>query len=59
MGVACRLLRETELALREIAAEIGYQDTAAFGRAFKARVGQSPSPWRQETRLRSNTFPAA
>ncbi|QWG19939.1 AraC family transcriptional regulator [Bradyrhizobium sediminis] len=59
MSVACRLLRETELALPEIAAEIGYQDTAAFSRAFKALVGQSPSPWRQQTRLRSNTFPAA
>jgi AraC-like DNA-binding protein len=48
MSVACRLLRETELALPEIAVQIGYQDTAAFSRAFKALVGQSPSRWRQE-----------
>ena len=50
MSVACRLLRETNEALAEIAAVIGYQDTAAFSRAFKSLVGRSPSNWRHAER---------
>lgn len=46
MNVACRLLRETEDGLAEIAQRIGYQDVTSFSRAFKALVGQSPSKWR-------------
>jgi len=50
MSVACRLLRETNQTLPGIAAAIGYQDTAAFSRAFKSLVGQSPSHWRHDER---------
>jgi len=46
MNVACRLLRETEDGLAEIAQHVGYQDVTSFSRAFKALVGQSPSKWR-------------
>ena len=46
MNVACRLLRETEDGLAEIALHVGYQDVTSFSRAFKALVGQSPSKWR-------------
>lgn len=46
MNIACRKLAETQLGLSEIAALVGYQDTAAFSRAFKALVGQSPAHWR-------------
>lgn len=46
MNVACRLLRETEDGLAEIAQRVGYQDVTSFSRAFKALVGQSPSRWR-------------
>lgn len=46
MNVACRLLRETEDGLAEIAQHVGYQDVTSFSRAFKALVGQSPSRWR-------------
>ena len=34
MNVACRLLRETEGGLADIAQRVGYQDVAAFSRAF-------------------------
>lgn len=50
MNVACRLLRETEGGLAEIAAGVGYTDVASFSRAFKALVGESPSSWRAGNR---------
>jgi len=57
MTVACRLLRETEGGLAEIAPRVGYQDVAAFSRAFKALVGASPSTWRGgRTRPPARTF---
>lgn len=46
MNVACRLLRDTEGGLVEISQLVGYGDVAAFSRAFKVLVGQSPSKWR-------------
>lgn len=46
MTVACQRLRETDKHLAEIATAVGYQDTAAFSRAFKAIVGHSPARWR-------------
>lgn len=46
MNVACKMLRQTDNGLDQIATEAGYQNTAAFSRAFKAFVGQSPARWR-------------
>ncbi|MBL4750149.1 MAG: AraC family transcriptional regulator [Amylibacter sp.] len=46
MSVACRLLRDTDNNLAAIADEVGYQDLAAFSRAFKELVGESPAKWR-------------
>jgi AraC-like DNA-binding protein len=45
-NVACRLLRETTLALGEIAGRVGYESLPAFSRAFKAQMGQAPAAWR-------------
>ncbi len=53
MNAACRMLRETERDLAWIASETGYQDTAAFSRAFKALVGESPAKWRAGQRRRT------
>jgi AraC-like DNA-binding protein len=50
MNVACRILRETDRGLAAIAADVGYQDVAAFSRAFKALVGASPAKWRASQR---------
>ncbi|MFO1170165.1 MAG: AraC family transcriptional regulator [Hyphomicrobiaceae bacterium] len=47
MTVACRLLRDTNEGISEIASKVGYGDLAAFGRSFKARVGQAPAAWRR------------
>jgi AraC-like DNA-binding protein len=53
MAVACRLLRESSTALASIAAQVGYADVAAFSRAFKSLVGQSPAGWRRQARANS------
>ena len=45
-NLACRMLRETDLQLGEIADRIGYESLPAFSRAFKAQLGQSPTAWR-------------
>ena len=51
INIACRLLHETNLSMSAIAAEIGYDDVAAFSRAFKAHIGDSPASWRKRHRL--------
>ena len=43
MSVACRQLCDTDNSLAAIADGVGYQDLAAFSRAFKELVGESPS----------------
>ncbi len=48
MSVACRHLRDTDTNLAAIANEVGYQDLAAFSRAFKELVGESPARWRAQ-----------
>lgn len=42
-----RYLRETRLAISEIAAILGYAEPAVFTRAFARRAGQTPRRWRQ------------
>ena len=44
--VACRLLKDTEMSLSQIAAALGYSQTSAFTRAFRGWSGQAPSVWR-------------
>ncbi len=46
-NIACRLLRETDLPLAEIALRVGYESFPAFSRAFKARLGMPPAEWRR------------
>jgi AraC-like DNA-binding protein len=46
VNVACRLLRDTELNLTDIAGRIGYESLPAFSRAFKAQLGEPPAAWR-------------
>lgn len=46
-NVACRLLRETELPLEEVASRVGYGSAPAFSRAFKAQLGRAPAQWRR------------
>lgn len=58
-NVACRLLRETDLHLGEIARRVGYDGLPAFSRAFKSHLGQPPAAWRAaRTRVRGARHPA-
>ncbi len=47
---ACELLDQTEMSLREIAAELGYSDPYYFSRLFKKVQGCAPSTYRQSVK---------
>ncbi len=44
--MACLLLRQTHLPLRDIAAALHYADATAFSRAFRQWAGLRPAVWR-------------
>jgi AraC-like DNA-binding protein len=46
MNVAGRLLDETRQGIEEIAADVGYENVAAFSRGFKRHLGVPPGAWR-------------
>jgi AraC-like DNA-binding protein len=46
MHMARHLLRESTLAIGEIAGRVGYESEAAFNRAFHRLVGSPPATWR-------------
>ncbi len=46
MEKAAQLLRETELPVNVVAAEVGYSDSLSFSKLFKQRYGMSPSGYR-------------
>jgi len=46
VGLACTLLRKG-LAVKHVAAEVGYASPGAFGRVFMQRVGATPSEWQR------------
>jgi AraC family transcriptional activator of mtrCDE len=46
MNVAERLLDETRQGIGEIAADVGYDNVAAFARGFKRHLGVPPGAWR-------------
>ncbi|WNS45587.1 AraC family transcriptional regulator [Paenibacillus sp. MMS20-IR301] len=43
---ACRLLRQTDLSLQEVAASVGYPDLSYFIRIFKKTAGETPGQFR-------------
>lgn len=45
--VGCRLLRDTEASIAQIALDCGFADHSAFTRAFRAVTGMSPSEYRR------------
>ena len=47
MGIAARLLQETDLRLSEIAARVGYQSEFSFSRAFSRWRGAAPVRFRR------------
>lgn len=46
MQIAARLLTDSSMKVATVGREIGYDSEAAFSRAFKKIVGQSPAAWR-------------
>ncbi len=50
MNIACRLLSATQQGTSQIAADVGYENVAAFNRAFKKHVGLPPAAWRARER---------
>jgi AraC-like DNA-binding protein len=48
---AMKLLNNKDLAINQIAREVGFNEPAAFSRAFKQWTGQSPRHYREETYL--------
>jgi AraC-like DNA-binding protein len=46
--IARQMLRETDLAIVEIAAVLDYADAAAFTRAFRRWSGTTPAAWRKD-----------
>jgi AraC-like DNA-binding protein len=53
MQLAAGWLRETDAKVIEVALEVGYENEAAFSRAFKRAVGESPAAWRRSRRSRA------
>ncbi len=49
MREASRLLRETDMPLKEIASFCGYPNYYHFGKVFKIHFGKSPSQYREES----------
>lgn len=52
MAEACRLLVETPLLIKEIAAAVGFEDELYFSRRFRSEVGHAPREYRGIFRLR-------
>jgi AraC-like DNA-binding protein len=52
MQLAARWLRDTDAKVADVALEVGYENEAAFARAFRRTVGESPGAWRRAHRAR-------
>ena len=52
-ALACRLLRNSDLSLAQIALDLGYCEAAVFTRAFRRMAGKTPSAWRQSAGMRT------
>lgn len=50
MDLACNLLRDTSLTVREVASQVGYQSSASFITMFRQYSGLTPNQFRQRTR---------
>jgi len=47
MNRATALLSSNQMSLSEVAARVGYESEASFGRAFKRDIGTSPAAYRK------------
>lgn len=51
IGQAQRLLRDTNLTVADVAAQIGFSDQAHLTRAFRQVAGETPAAWRRMQRM--------
>ena len=54
MQLAAGWLRDSDAKVLEVAGDVGYDSEAAFSRAFKRAVGESPGAWRRARRARAS-----
>lgn len=47
MEKACKLIKNTDMKISDIAQEVGYSSDISFRRAFKKKMGMSPIEWKQ------------
>ena len=47
LTIAAQRLREEKTSISRVAADIGYESEAAFNRAFKRELGETPAAWRR------------
>ena len=47
LALACRLLRETGMTVREVAAYLSFEDEFYFSGLFRRKIGCSPSRYRE------------
>lgn len=52
MQLAAGRLRDSDAKVIEVALDVGYENEAAFSRAFRRAVGESPGAWRRTRRKR-------
>jgi AraC-like DNA-binding protein len=57
MQLAARKLRDSDAKLIEIALDVGYESEAAFSRAFRRAMGESPGAWRRALGARTGERP--
>lgn len=50
MQLASARLRDTDAKVLDVALDVGYENEAAFARAFRRAVGESPAAWRRARR---------
>ena len=57
MQLAAARLRDTDAKVIDVAMDVGYENEAAFARAFRRAVGESPAAWRRARRAAPASAP--
>ena len=56
IGLAKNLLSETRMPIKEIAFELGFEDSHSFSRAFRGAVGRCPTDYRSDLQQSSTAL---
>lgn len=55
LDLACQLLRETGMSVRDIASYLSFEDEFYFSGLFRKKIGVSPTQYRKQTSITVNT----